>query len=152
MPDRSTVGDALSALVIQIFRLNGTLAKIGDELAQPAGQSTARWQVLAAAEHAPVTVAQIAKALELTRQSVQRVANVLVTEGLGTFQANPRDKRADLFILSDTGRAALREIQTRQRAWANALGAEIGEAELAQTLALLERMMERVVDSSARAS
>lgn len=152
MPDRSAVGDALSALVIQIFRLNGALAKIGDELAQPAGQSTARWQVLAAAEHAPVTVAQIAKALELTRQSVQRVANVLVTEGLGTFQANPRDKRADLFILSDTGHAALREIQTRQRAWANALGAEIGEAELAQTLALLERMMERVVDSSARAS
>ena len=122
---RTAPGDAFSALVVKIVKLNGRLLVAGDALAKPTGQTSARWQVLAAAEHEPATVAQIARALELTRQSVQRVANVLVAERLASFEANPKDKRADLFTLTKTGQATLREIQMRQRVWADALGAAI---------------------------
>lgn len=137
---RTPAGDTFSALVVQVFQLSGLLSAAGDRLAQPAGQTSARWQVLAAAEQGPATVAQIARALELTRQSVQRLANVLVAEGLGTYQANPKDKRADLFVLTAAGRAALAEIQTRQRVWADALGAEIGEEDLRRGLELLHKV------------
>lgn len=141
---RTATGDTFSALVIQVFRLNGLLSAAGDRLAEPAGQSSARWQVLAAAEGGPVTVAQIARMLELARQSVQRVANVLVAEGFARFEPNPQDKRADLLVLTEAGQAALKQIQARQRIWANALGEEIGQADLEQARELLARISEKV--------
>jgi hypothetical protein len=42
-----------------VFRLNGLLEDEGDALARPAGQTTARWQVLAAVEDTPRSVAEI---------------------------------------------------------------------------------------------
>ena len=50
-------------------------------LAEPAGQTSARWRVLATVEDGPSTVAQVARSWGLARQSVQRVADVLVKEG-----------------------------------------------------------------------
>lgn len=139
---RTAAGDALSALIVQVFRLSGLLSVAGDALAKPAGQTSARWQVLAAAEHEPATVAQMARALELTRQSVQRVANILVAEGFAGFEANPQDKRADLFTLTKAGQMALKEIQIRQRVWADTLGAAVGEDDLSRALEILERVAE----------
>src|SRR5689334_21803261 len=68
---RSAEGDALSRLVVRILQLNGRLTAIGDALAAPAQQSAARWQILAAVEDAPRSVAEIARLLGLARQSVQ---------------------------------------------------------------------------------
>jgi hypothetical protein len=82
IPSRTAAGDAFSALVVQIFRLNGLLLSAGDALAEPAGQTSARWRVLAAVEDKPRSVAQIARAWGLARQSVQGVADVVVRDGL----------------------------------------------------------------------
>src|SRR6187549_1675909 len=122
---RTPAGDALSGLAFRVLRLGGLLASAGDRLAAPAGQTSARWQVLAAAEHAPSTVAHIARALGLARQSVQRVADVLAREGLVAYDDNPDHARAKLVRLAPRGRAALSAIQIAQRAWADELGAEI---------------------------
>ena len=43
----------LSELVVHVFRLNGLLTAAGDAMAAPAGQTSARWRVLAAIEGAP---------------------------------------------------------------------------------------------------
>lgn len=123
---------------MQILKVSGLLTTAGDALARPAGQTSARWQVLAAAEHGPATVAQMARMLGLARQSVQRVANLLVAEGLAHFGDNPNDKRADLLSLTDTGLEALKEIQERQKVWADALGKAVGEAKLLEAFAVLE--------------
>jgi DNA-binding MarR family transcriptional regulator len=144
-PSRSPAGDALSAVVIQVLRLGGLLTAAGDALAEPAGQTSARWQVLAGAEHAPITVAQIARWLGLARQSVQRVADLLVREGLAAYEDNPDDQRAKLLCLTPRGRAALGTIQKAQRAWADALGARIGEADLRQAGEVLERLSSALV-------
>jgi DNA-binding MarR family transcriptional regulator len=138
---RTPAGDALSALVIQIFRLNGLLTAAGDELARPAGQSTARWQVLAAVERAPLPVARIARALGLARQSVQRVADVLEGEKLVAYHDNPEHLRAKLLTLTTRGRTALAVIQQAQRVWADRLGVEIGAADLRSTGAVLDRLL-----------
>src|SRR3954469_11344050 len=84
-PARTAEGEAFSALVVQIFQLNGRLLSIGDELAAPAQQTSARWQVLAAVEAEPRSVASIARALGLARQSVQRVADLLEADGLAQY-------------------------------------------------------------------
>lgn len=139
---RTAAGDAFSALAILILRLAGHLTTAGDELARPAGQTSARWQVLAAAEREPVTVAQIARSLGLARQSVQRIADVLAEEGLAAYQENPAHRRAKLLRLSPKGRAVLRAIQAAQQPWADALGAQIGEGELRRAAVILERLLQ----------
>jgi DNA-binding MarR family transcriptional regulator len=145
-PARSPAGDALSGLVVQVLRLGGLLTAAGDALAEPAGQTSARWQVLAGAELAPSTVAQIARRLGLARQSIQRVADLLEKEGLAVYEDNPDDMRAQLFCLTPRGRAALAAIQKAQRAWADALGARIGEADLRGACEVLERLSAALLD------
>jgi DNA-binding MarR family transcriptional regulator len=140
-PARTLAGDAFSVLAIQVLRLAGLLTAAGDALAEPAGQSSARWQVLAAVEHGSVTVAAIARALNLARQSVQRVADVLADEGLTAYDDNPDHLRAKLLRLTPAGHAALTAIQDAQRAWADDLGAELGEADLRRAAAVLDRVL-----------
>src|SRR5579872_2752090 len=118
VPRRTPAGDAFGALSILILRLGAHLTAAGDTLARPAGQTSARWQVLAVIENEPATVAQIARSLGLARQSVQRIADVLAEEGLATYQDNPAHRRAKLLQLLPHGRAVLRVIQTAQQPWA----------------------------------
>ena len=127
---RTAAGDAISELVVHVFRLNGLLIAMGDAMARPTGQTSARWRVLAAIDEAPLSVAQIARAWWLSRQSVQRVADVLVRDGLATYEDNPSHRRAKLVRITPQGLSALRAIRTRQREWADALGAGLREADV----------------------
>jgi DNA-binding MarR family transcriptional regulator len=149
-PTRTPAGDAFSRLVIQVFRLNGVLTAAGDEMARPAGQTSARWQVLAAADHAPMTVAQIARALNLARQSVQRVADLLVGDGLASYVENPGHRRAKLVALTPAGRKALRTIQAAQRVWADTIGAQVGESELSRANTTLDKALRALASERRR--
>jgi DNA-binding MarR family transcriptional regulator len=138
---RTAAGTAFSHLAVRVFRLNGRLLAAGDALAKPAGQTSARWQVLGVADDAPATVAHISRVMGLTRQSVQRVADVLAREGLAEYVENPSHRRAKLLQLTPRGRAALRRIEAAQARWANALGEEIGEEELRRANEALDRVL-----------
>ena len=116
----------------------------GEALARPAGQTLARWLVLETIQDAPATVAQVARTLHLARQGVQRLADVLVRDGLAVYQDNPAHRRAKLVRLTPQGRSTLRAIQAAQVAWADALGAKLGEADLRQASVLLGRIQQAV--------
>ena len=146
-PPRAGAGDAGTELDVQVFRLNALLIAVGDPRPEPSGQTSARWRVLAAIDKTPLSVAQIARAWWLTRQSVQRVADVLVGEGLATYESNPNHRRAKLLRITPAGLSALHEIRLRQRAWAESLGAQIGEPELRAANATLTRMLETLTTS-----
>ena len=139
---RTPAGDAVSHLIVQVLQLNGLLTAAGDALAAPAGQTSARWQVLAAVEDAPLAVAQIARAMNLARQSVQRVADLLVQERLAVYEDNPAHLRAKLLQLTPRGRAALKTIQAAQRLWAEGLAAGIGEAKLRAASSVLGELQQ----------
>ena len=89
-------------------------------------------------------MADIARTLTLARQSVQRVADVLAEQGIVEFVDNPRHRRAKLVSMTPAGRAALAAIQSRQRGWADAIGAELGEAQLSRLTALLDKVLAAV--------
>jgi DNA-binding MarR family transcriptional regulator len=144
--DRTQAGDAWSRLVVQVFRLDGALTSAGDALARPAGQSTARWRVLASIEDEPRTVAQIARSWSLARQSVQRVADSLVHDGLVTLEDNPAHRRAKLLRLTARGVRTLARIQEAQIAWANELGARVGAADLVTASEILARVLSEIED------
>jgi len=138
---RTPAGDAFTALILQVVRLIRLFTAEGEALARPAGQTLARWLVLEAVEDGPATVAQIARTMALTRQSVQRVADLLERDGLAVYEENPRHRRAKLVRLTPQGRRVLGTIQAAQRVWADALGAEIGEADLRRASVVLDRVL-----------
>ncbi|AFL53824.1 DNA-binding MarR family transcriptional regulator [Sinorhizobium fredii] len=140
-PTRTPAGDAFAELAISVLRLAGHLNSEGDRLAEPSGQSSARWQVLAAAGHAPMSVAETARLLGLARQGVQRIADLLDAEGLIAYRSNPVHQRAKLMALTEKGEAALADIAGRQAIWANALGADLGEERLRQATALITEIV-----------
>lgn len=143
---RTPAGDAFSEFVVHVFRLDGLLSLAGDTLAAPAGQTTARWRVLAAVETKPRTVAEIARAWGFARQSVQRIADTLEADGLVAYRRNPAHQRAQLVALTTGGRKVLRRIQAAQRQWANDLGGQIGGEELRR----LNRRLAQVIDALER--
>ncbi|MBK5960293.1 MarR family transcriptional regulator [Rhodoplanes elegans] len=120
---QTSEGDALTALMLETFRLNGRLLAAGDRLVAPIGLTSARWQVLGAIAMAGrgAPVAHIARDMGLTRQSVQRVVDVMAAEGLVGFAANPHHRRAKLVVLSAHGRATYDAAILRHVGWSNGL-------------------------------
>ncbi|MBX5167685.1 MULTISPECIES: MarR family winged helix-turn-helix transcriptional regulator [unclassified Rhizobium] len=141
-PERTMEGNAFSAFAITALRLAGHLTAAGDQLAKPAGQTSARWQVLAAARRGDMSVAQIARALGLARQGVQRLADVLEGEGLIAYAENPQHQRAKLVRPTAEGTARLGVIEVAQAGWADGLGAAFTSAELDAARAVMLRVME----------
>ena len=132
---RSPAGQAFTQLVLEVAWLGGLFTAAGESLARLADQSLARWVVLDAVADQPATVAQVARRRGIARQAVQRVADLLVRDGFAVYLPNPADRRAQLLQPTARGRDVLHTISIAQKAWADALGAEIGEAKLHQLTA-----------------
>ena len=124
----------LSAAAIKSFRLNGQFLAVAEKLAGTAGLTAARWQVLGAVLHEPLPVAGIARAMGITRQSVQRSADVLVEQGLAEYLPNPAHRRAKLVHPTPAGFEAVSRIDPAHRAFASRLVEEIGRHGLEDAL------------------
>jgi DNA-binding MarR family transcriptional regulator len=88
---RTPAGDALTDLILDLFRLNSRMLAAGDRLVAGIGLTSARWQILGAIAEAarPQPVAWLARDLGANRQNVQRIVNDLHKERLVAFAANP---------------------------------------------------------------
>ncbi|MFG3495747.1 MarR family winged helix-turn-helix transcriptional regulator [Streptomyces sp. NPDC047928] len=132
--------ELLSRTALGVFRLNGQFLAVSEELARPAGLTAARWQVLGAALRQPLSVAGIARVMGITRQSVQRIADLLVERGLAEYAPNPAHRRAKLLTPTEEGRAAIARIDPGHADLAAGLAAELGDAAFAETADALERL------------
>ena len=150
MTKRTRDGEAFTNLVLEVFRLNGLLLAAGDRLAEPAGLTAARWQVLGVADHGPAPVANVARIMGLTRQTVQTTADALERDGFVEYRNNPHHRRAKLIVLTDKGRAALRQVEARQAEWAGRLGASEADAPDPGAWALIGGRARAVLESEER--
>jgi DNA-binding MarR family transcriptional regulator len=130
----------LSALAKTSFRLNGQFLAMGEELARPAGLTAALWQVLGAVLASPRSVADIAREIGVTRQSVQRTADLLVDRQLAEYWPNPAHRRAKLLAPTTAGREAIRRIAPVHAAFAERLAEEMRIDELNDVLVGLDRL------------
>jgi DNA-binding MarR family transcriptional regulator len=147
-----TLQDAITELVLETFRLNGRLLASGDALVADLGLTSARWQVLGAMALSPVplSVAQIARNMGLTRQAVQRLANEMEADGLLRFTPNPHHQRAKLVLLTAAGKTAFAAAMKRQAAWAAALGKGFAAHDIAAaatTLRIVRQRLENGTDN-----
>ena len=88
----------------------------------------------------PQTVAQIARNMGHTRQSVQRIADVLATEGLVVYQDNPANRRAPLLELTPHGADILRTIYSLNEQWARHIMTKLNPEQLDAVADALEEI------------
>lgn len=139
-------GEALTDLVLAVFRLNGRLLAAGDRLVADLGLTSARWQVLGAIALSPTLqpVAWLARSMGLNRQGVQRIVNEMRDDGLVELRPNPNHRRAHLVALTRRGQDAFSAATNLQTPWANALAKGISPNEIAAASRTLKALNERL--------
>ncbi len=120
---RTPAGDALTDLMLDLFRATSLLLTAGDRLVAPLGLTSARWQILGAivSTERPQPVSWLARDLGANRQNVQRIINDLHKNGLVAFETNPHHRRAQLVVLTDKGKRAFDAAMDLQAPWVNEL-------------------------------
>lgn len=133
-----------STAAITSFRLNGQFLALAEKLAAPAGLTAAWWQVLGAVLREPLPVAGIARVMGVTRQSVQRIADLLVARDLAEYRPNPAHRRAKLVAVTAEGRAAVDRIGPQHAEFAARLASRIGPDRLSEIVAALTELADAV--------
>jgi DNA-binding MarR family transcriptional regulator len=143
-PEQTEAGALLTDVILTTFRLNGRLLEVAQEFAAAGEITAAWWQVLGGVLDEPRTVAEIGRRMGMTRQGVQRVADLLVERGLAEYRPNPAHRRAKLLACTEAGYWAIRRISLVVVPWGNGVGAEIGADDLRSALATMERLDELI--------
>jgi len=139
-------GEAVTALILDVFRLNGRLQLAGDKLVAELGLTSARWQILGAIAYAesPETVAWHARTMGVHRQGVQRIVNELEKEGIVEFLPNPQHKRAHHIGLTERGRILFERAIALQIPWVNSLAEDLSQDDLAATRKVVALLRDRL--------
>jgi len=145
-PKQTEAGEALTALILDVFRLNGRLLLAGDRLVGGLGLTSARWQVLGAIAYAkqPGPVAWIARGMGLNRQGVQRIVNELEKDGIVAFAPNPNHRRANLVVLTERGKAIYEAASNLQAPWVNRLSDGLNLKGIAIAAEIVGELRERL--------
>lgn len=108
-----------TALILEIFRLNGCLLETGNMLVAPVELTSAKWQVIGtlALNEKNMTVSQIAKDMRLTRQAIQRTVNKLIIEKLLELKENPYHKSAKLVAITEKGKKSFEQAMALYHPW-----------------------------------
>ena len=143
-------GEAVTALIMDVFKLNGRLLLAGDRLVSELGLTSARWQVIGAIAYAerPESVAWHARMMGVHRQGVQRIVNELKKEDIIEFQPNPHHKRAHLVVLTSKGQKLFEAALALQIPWANALSDGLSSSDIAATHAVIDHLKTRLEEAS----
>ncbi len=149
--DPTSAGDDLAAayrlLIADVYELAGASRRTSEAMAATVGQTVARWHVLSVISDGPRSVASAARRLGLARQSVQRVADRLVAEGLVVIEPDPADARAPRLALTRPGRRVLDGLVERSDAARSVqlAGADVTVADLHAARRVV-RELRRVLD------
>jgi DNA-binding MarR family transcriptional regulator len=147
---------AISALVMEVFRLNGRLCTSGDGMVADIGLTSSRFQVLGviALSSAALSVAQIARNLGVTRQAVQPIVNEMVASGLLELKDNPNHRRSRLVQLTKAGWKVFKLAEERwQRMAAQIMVTHVSRVEVEQATDALQRIrsyLQRRADGKSR--
>jgi DNA-binding MarR family transcriptional regulator len=147
---RTPPGEALTDLVLDLFRLDSLLLTAGDRLVAPLGLTSARWQILGAIATAerPQPVAWLARDMGANRQNVQRIINDLHKEGLVAFETNPHHRRAQLVILTDKGKRAFEAAMELQAPWVNGLSDGLSVKEIETVHRVVTALRKKLEDNN----
>lgn len=136
----------LTDIMLAVFRVNGRLLEKGDRLVSSLNLTSSRWQVMGAVALAgrPLSAPQIAEAMGITRQGVQKQLNRLMKENFLVQHHNPWHERSPLYFLTEEGKRVFDEAMVLETLWANGLVVGLSLSDLEQTLRTLNILHDRL--------
>lgn len=135
----SETQERFSAMALAAFALNGLFIAAAEQLASPVELTATRWQVLGAVLKEPLTQAEIARRMGITRQSVRRTSLQLIEEEMLHFTSNPSNRKAMLLQPTEKGYAAVNKIKPQHAALAKELEKRLGKDKM---IKILDAMVE----------
>ena len=137
----------LSGSALTVFRLNGQVLEVAERLARPAGLTAAWWQVLGGVLDEPRSVADVGRIMGVSRQGVQRIADLLVERGLAEYRPNPAHRRAKLLACTEAGYWAIRQIAVAQHPWTSELAKSVDLDDLRTTLSTMQALITKLEEA-----
>jgi DNA-binding MarR family transcriptional regulator len=123
-----------------VFAAQAAVLRHGDTANAPVGQSSARWRVLRAIDDGHTSVADAARFMGSSRQSVQRLADALIDEGLVEAAGQDDDRRLKVLRLTAEGQRVHDALEENFDVWAGRLLAHIRPDDLAAVSQGLEQI------------
>jgi DNA-binding MarR family transcriptional regulator len=139
----------LRQLTRAVFAAQSSVLRHGDRANAAAGQSSARWRVMFNIAQGRGTVAEIARETDYARQSVQRIADTLVADGLATYAPDPGDRRRQIISLTAEGSALLAQMEADFDRWSKRLVGALGKENVTTTIEHLHEL-KRIFDADAK--
>ncbi|KUM79204.1 MarR family winged helix-turn-helix transcriptional regulator [Streptomyces curacoi] len=91
--------------------------------------------------HEALTVPQMARAMALSRQFVQRMVNEAAAKGWVEITPNPAHQRSSLIRLTEEGRATIAAILGREHHLNRQVGGDLTDAEVRACVRVLREML-----------
>lgn len=144
----STKVSALLSLVVETFKLAPKLQMEGDKLSQDLDLTSSRWGMLGVVSGAdkPLTVADLARRMDLKPQTVQRFTGAMEKKGFISFDDNPDHKRAKLIRLTSRGEETLAVMKERELRWATNVAEGIATEDIEQAIKILAHVRGKITD------
>jgi DNA-binding MarR family transcriptional regulator len=142
---RTEAGQAIEDLIIEIvatfFLLRAEGMRIG--VVSPSGEGY--WSVLRLLKiNGPQTVPQIARYRYVPRQSVQKLANEMLKDGVIELVNNPAHKRSKLLRLTHEGDIIFQEMSDRIAKLAETLAKQQDAAQLQNAADVVKKLHEQL--------
>jgi DNA-binding MarR family transcriptional regulator len=141
MSTETTPQSLVPLVIADSYELAGRFREHGEAIARTVGQTQARWQVMSAASGVPHSVPQIARVLGVTRQNVQRIADLLVGEGSAEYRDNPDHRASPHLVLTRRGRTSLDRLSEAAGGYHARLARKLSPADLVALQRGLRRLL-----------
>jgi DNA-binding MarR family transcriptional regulator len=97
-------------------------------------------------KYGPLTVPDLARRREVSRQFIQATVNPLLEEGVLEARDNPAHRRSKLIVLTEAGTQLIRQVMKKEGAFMNGIALDLDADEIrqaAETLARVEKLIDR---------
>ena len=136
---RNDTSELFTQFTRALFATNNMVLKHEDLTTGDYQQTSARWRVLDNIERCPLTVSEIARLIGYTRQSIQRLADALVEEGLVTYEP-ATDQRTKNVCITEQGRNLLERLAEYENEWVARIMKTLSVQELTDLTQALEKV------------
>lgn len=139
--NRTPAGQAIEELIIEIVAAFFLLRAEGMQIGVVSSSGEGYWSVLRLLKvNGAQTVPQIARYRYVPRQSVQKLANEMLADGVIELVNNPAHKRSKLLRLTPKGEAVFAEMSARIAALCETLAEQEDAAQLQNAVTVIKHL------------
>lgn len=143
--DRTAAGQAIEELIVEIVATFFLLRAEGMRIGVVSSSGEGYWSVLRLLKlNGAQTVPQIARSRYVPRQSVQKLANEMLEDGVIELVNNPAHKRSKLLRLTPKGEAVFQQLSDRIAALTETLAAQADAAQLQNAVVVVKHLHEQL--------